>query len=164
MKYESLRDLYLDELRDMYDGENAIVKALPKMADAAASPDLRSAFLHHPEQTKTHVTRLERLFEAMGEKPKAKKCDGVRGIIEEGEDLISQKGDQSVMDAGLIAGAQRVEHYEMAVYGSLRTWAQRINNPQAVSLLEQTLDEEKEADRTLTQIAEGSVNRQAASA
>jgi ferritin-like metal-binding protein YciE len=162
MKYESLKDLYLDELRDMYDAENVIVKALPKMADAAASSDLRNAFLHHLEQTQRHVARLEQIFEGLGEKPKAKKCDGVRGIIEEGESLMGQKGDQSVIDAGLIAGAQRVEHYEMAVYGSLRTWAQRIGNSPAVSLLEQTLNEEKDADHTLTQIAEQSVNRQAA--
>jgi ferritin-like metal-binding protein YciE len=162
MKYETLKDLYLDELRDIYDAESVIVKALPKMADAASSTALRGAFLHHLEETKGHVNRLNLVFEGMGEKPKAKKCDGVRGIIEEGEDLISQKGDQSVIDAGLIAGAQRVEHYEMAVYGALRTWAQRLGNPQAVSLLEQTLSEEKAADSKLTQIAETSVNRQAA--
>jgi ferritin-like metal-binding protein YciE len=164
MKYESLKDLYLDELRDIYDAENVIVKALPKMTDAASSSELRNAFAHHLEQTKRHVTRLEQIFEGMGEKPKAKKCEGVRGIIDEGEDLIGQKGDQSVLDAGLIAGAQRVEHYEMAVYGSLRTWANRIGNSQAVSLLEETLNEEKEADKTLTQIAEQTVNRQAATA
>jgi ferritin-like metal-binding protein YciE len=164
MKYETLKDLYLDELRDIYDAESVIVKALPKMADAASSPALRSAFLHHLDETKGHVNRLDLVFEGMGEKPKAKKCDGVRGIIDEGEDLISQKGDQAVIDAGLIAGAQRVEHYEMAVYGALRTWAQRLGNPQAVSLLEQTLTEEKEADGRLTQIAESSVNTRAATA
>jgi ferritin-like metal-binding protein YciE len=164
MKYETLKDLFLDELRDIYDAENVIVKALPKMADASSSSELRSAFLQHLEQTKGHVTRLDLVFEGMGEKPKAKKCDGVRGIIDEGEELISQKGDQSVIDAGLIAGAQRVEHYEMAVYGSLRTWAQRLGNPQAVSLLEQTLNEEKEADSKLTQIAAQSINQQAAAA
>lgn len=164
MKYESLKDLYLDELRDIYDAENVIVKALPKMADAASSSELRSAFTQHLEQTKGHVTRLERIFEGTGEKPKAKKCDGVRGIIDEGEDLMGQKAEPSIMDAGLIAGAQRVEHYEMAVYGSLRNWASRIGNSQAVSLLEETLTEEKEADHILTQIADESVNRQAATA
>ncbi|MGH9406427.1 MAG: ferritin-like domain-containing protein [Terriglobia bacterium] len=162
MKYETLKDLYLDELRDIYDAENEIVKALPKMASAASSPELRNAFTHHLQQTKTHVTRLEEIFSGMGEKPKTKKCDGVRGIIAEGEDLMGQKGDQSVMDAGLIASAQRVEHYEMAVYGTLRTWAGRFSNSQAVSLLEETLNEEKEADHTLTHIAAQSVNRQAA--
>jgi ferritin-like metal-binding protein YciE len=162
MKYESLKDLYLDEVRDIYDAENVIVKALPKMADAASSPELRNAFLHHLEQSKGHVARLEQIFEGMGEKAKAKKCQGVRGIIDEGEDLISEKAEPSVMDAGLIAGAQRVEHYEMAVYGSLRTWAQRIGNSRDVSLLEQTLHEEKDADQKLTQIAEQTVNRQAA--
>ncbi len=162
MKYETLKDLYLDELRDIYDAENEIVKALPKMAEAASSTELRSAFTHHLEQTRRHVTRLEQVFAGMGEKAKAKKCDGVRGILEEGEDLIGEKGDPSVRDAGLIAGAQRVEHYEMAVYGSLRTWASRIGNSQAVSLLDETLNEEKEADHKLTQIAEQSVNKQAA--
>lgn len=163
MKYETLKDLFLDELRDIYDAENEIVKALPKMASAASSPELQNAFTHHLDQTKRHVTRVERIFEAMGEKPKAKKCDGVRGIIEEGEDLMGQKGNASVLDAGLIAGAQRVEHYEMAVYGSLRSWATRIGNTQAAPLLDETLSEEKEADQTLTRIADQSVNRQAAS-
>jgi ferritin-like metal-binding protein YciE len=162
MKYESLKDLYLDELRDIYDGENVIVKALPKMADAASSPELRNAFLQHLEQTKGHVSRLEEIFEGNGEKAKAKKCDGVRGIIDEGEDLMSEKTQPPIMDAGLIAGAQRVEHYEMAVYGSLRNWAERLGNSRDVSLLEQTLSEEKEADQKLTQIAEQSVNREAA--
>jgi ferritin-like metal-binding protein YciE len=162
MKYESLKDLYLNEVRDIYDAESVIVKALPKMADAASSPELRNAFLHHLEQTKGHVARLEQIFEGMGEKPKPKKCEGVRGIIDEGEDLMSEKAEPSVMDAGLIAGAQRVEHYEIAVYGSLRTWAQRIGNSRDVSLLEQTLHDEKDADQKLTQIAEQAVNRQAA--
>jgi ferritin-like metal-binding protein YciE len=162
MKYETLKDLYVDELRDIYDAENVIVKALPKMAEAASSPELRNAFLHHLEQTKGHVNRLELVFEGIGEKPKAKKCAGVRGIVDEGEELIGEKGDQSVIDAGLISGAQRVEHYEMAVYGSLRNWSQRLGNPQAVSLLEQTLNEEKEADSKLTQIAAQSVNQRAA--
>jgi ferritin-like metal-binding protein YciE len=164
VKYESLKDLYLDELRDIYDAENVIVKALPKMVEAASSSELRSAFTHHLGQTQRHVARLEQIFEGLGEKAKAKKCDGVRGIIDEGEDLMSQKADPSIMDAGLIAGAQRVEHYEMAVYGSLRNWANRIGNSQAVSLLQETLNEEKEADQKLTQIAEQTVNRQAATA
>jgi ferritin-like metal-binding protein YciE len=164
MKYETLKDLYLDELRDIYDAENEIVKALPKMVEAAAAPELRNAFAHHLEQTRRHVTRAEQIFEGLGEKPKAKKCDGVRGILKEGEDLIGEKGDPSVRDAGLIAGAQRVEHYEMAVYGSLRTWAARIGNSSAVSLLDETLQEEKDADHKLTQIAEHSVNREAAGA
>ncbi|MGH9377683.1 MAG: ferritin-like domain-containing protein [Terriglobia bacterium] len=162
MKYETLKDLYLDELRDIYDAENEIVKALPKMADAAASPQLRAAFEHHLQETKQHVTRLEQVFQGMGEKPKAKKCDGVRGILQEGEDLIGEKGDRAVRDAGLIAGAQRVEHYEMAVYGSLRTWAGQLANSRAVELLSETLNEEKEADHKLTEIAAGSVNKQAA--
>lgn len=164
MKYGTLRDLYLDQLRDIYDAENEIVKALPKMADAAASPELRSALNEHLQQTQQHVTRLEQIFSGMSEKAKTKKCQGVRSIIDEGEDIIGEKGDPSVLDAGIISVAQRVEHYEMAVYGSLRAWSNRVGNPQAVPLLEQTLSEEKEADRKLTQIAEQDVNRQASSA
>lgn len=161
MKYETLKELYFDELRDIYDAENEIVKALPKLAEAAASPQLRAAFEHHLQETKQHVTRLEDVFRGLGEKPKAKKCDGVRGILQEGEELISEKGDRAVRDAGLIAGAQRVEHYEMAVYGSLRTWAGQLGDTRAVELLSETLNEEKEADHKLTEIA-GTANRQAA--
>lgn len=161
MKYETLKELYFDELRDIYDAENEIVKALPKLAEAATSPQLRAAFEHHLQETKQHVTRLEDVFQGLGEKPKAKKCDGVRGILQEGEDLIGEKGDRAVRDAGLIAGAQRVEHYEMAVYGSLRTWAGQLGDTRAVELLSKTLNEEKEADHKLTEIA-GTANRQAA--
>ncbi|HEV2497975.1 MAG TPA: ferritin-like domain-containing protein [Terriglobia bacterium] len=161
MKYETLKDLYFDELRDIYDAENEIVKALPKLAEAATLPQLRAAFEHHLQETKQHVTRLEEVFRGLGEKPKAKKCDGVRGILQEGEDLIGEKGDRAVRDAGLIAGAQRVEHYEMAVYGSLRTWAAQLGDTGAVELLSKTLNEEKEADHKLTEIA-GTTNRQAA--
>ena len=161
MKLESLRDLYLDELRDIYDAESEIVKALPKMVESASSPDLREAFAQHLAETKTHVTRLERIFDELGEKAKAKTCDGVSGILEEGEDLIGQKGDHAVLDAGLIAAAQRVEHYEMAVYGSLKTWASQCGYVQAAQLLNETLIEEKGADQKLTQIAERTVNRQA---
>ncbi|MGH9407233.1 MAG: ferritin-like domain-containing protein [Terriglobia bacterium] len=163
MKYETMKDLFLDELRDMYDAEQEIVKALPKMAEAAGSPQLRQAFQHHLQQTEHHVTRLEQIFQGIGEKPKTKKCDGVRGILEEGEDLIGDKGDKAVLDAGLIAAAQRVEHYEMAVYGSLKAWAGQIADAQAVRLLNETLEEEKEADQKLTEIATTDVNREAES-
>ncbi|MGH9376006.1 MAG: ferritin-like domain-containing protein, partial [Terriglobia bacterium] len=135
----------------------------PKMANAAESPQLRTAFENHRLQTEQHVKRLEQVFEGLGEKPKAKKCDGVRGILQEGEDLIGEKGDRAVRDAGLIAAAQRVEHYEMAVYGSLKTWAGQMADEHAVRLLNETLNEEKEADRKLTEVAESSTNRQAAS-
>ncbi|MGH9397227.1 MAG: ferritin-like domain-containing protein, partial [Terriglobia bacterium] len=164
MKFESLKELYVDELQDIYDAEKEIVKALPKMAESASSPLLKTAFEQHLAQTKGHVSRLEQIFEGLGEKPKAKKCDGVRGILEEGKDLIGQKGDQAVVDAGLIAGAQRVEHYEMAVYGSLKAWAAQCDSTQAVQLLAETLNEEKQADQKLTEIAEGSVNKQAGGA
>ncbi len=161
MKIDSLKDLFLQELQDVYDAENQIVKALPKVAKAASSRDLQSALEEHLEQTKGHVKRLETIFAELGQKPKAKKCDGIRGIIEEGEELLGQDSS-TVIDAGLVAGAQRVEHYEMAVYGSLRTWAEQLGDDRAVSLLEETLDEEKEADAKLTEIAQQHINREAA--
>lgn len=164
MKFESLKSLYVDELQDIYDAEKEIVKALPKLTEAASSPLLKTAFEHHLQQTKQHVARLEQIFEGLGEKPKAKKCDGVRGILKEGEDIIGEKGDRAVRDAGLIAGAQRVEHYEIAVYGSLKAWAAQCDSARAVQLLEETLTEEKHADQKLTEIAESSVNRQAGGA
>lgn len=162
MKVNSLKELFVEELKDVYDAENQIVKALPKMAKATSTPELRKAFEEHLEQTKGHVRRLEQIFEGLGEQAKAKKCDGVRGIIEEGEDVVSDGQEGPVRDAGLIAGAQRVEHYEMAAYGSLKTWAGQLGDERAASLLEQTLSEEKEADQILTRIATGGVNTQAA--
>jgi len=161
MKVNSLKELFVEELKDVYDAENQIVKALPKMAKATSTPELRKAFEEHLEQTKGHVRRLEQIFEGLGEQAKAKKCDGVRGIIDEGEDVISDGQEGPVRDAGLIAGAQRVEHYEMAAYGSLKTWAGQLGNERAASLLEQTLNEEKEADQILTRIAISGVNTEA---
>lgn len=161
MKLESLKDLCLEELHDIYDAEKEIVKALPKMVEAASSPKLREAFAHHLGQTKIHVTRLEKVFDEFGEKPKAKKCEGIRGILEEGEKLVGENGKPEVLDAGLIAGAQRVEHYEMAVYGSLKAWATQCGSAKAAQILNETLSEEREADQKLTQIAEDTVNRQA---
>ncbi len=161
MKLESLMDLYLQELQDVYDAENQIVKALPKVAKAASSRDLQTALEAHFEQTKSHVKRLETIFAELGVKAKTKKCEGIRGILEEDKELLGQEGSR-VVDAGLIAGAQRVEHYEMAVYGSLRTWAEQLGDDRAVTLLEQTLDEEKEADAKLTEIAQQHINREAA--
>jgi ferritin-like metal-binding protein YciE len=162
MKVNSLKELFVEELKDIYDAENQIVKALPKMVKATSTPELQKAFAEHLEKTKGHVQRLEQIFNRLGEQPKAKKCDGIRGIIEEGEEVISEGSEGPVRDAGLIAGAQRVEHYEMAVYGSLKTWAGQLGDSQAVTLLEETLNEEKEADRTLTQIAASGVNTEAA--
>jgi ferritin-like metal-binding protein YciE len=162
MKVKSLRELYIEELKDIYDAEKELVKALPKMAKAAGSPKLQSAFESHLEQTRGHVQRLEQIFEGLGETAKTKKCVGMRGIIEEGEDVVDQDGETSVRDAGLIAGGQRAEHYEMAIYGSRRTWAGQLGDNRAVRLLQETLEEEKEADRKLTEIAESSVNTAAA--
>jgi ferritin-like metal-binding protein YciE len=162
MKVNSLKELFVEELKDMYDAENQIVKALPKMVKATSTPELKKAFEEHLEKTKGHVGRLEQIFQGLGEEPKTKKCDGLRGILEEGEDVISEGSEGPVRDAGLIAGAQRVEHYEMAVYGSLKTWAGQLGENRAATLLEETLNEEKEADRLLTHIATSGVNTGAA--
>jgi ferritin-like metal-binding protein YciE len=164
MKVNSLKELFVEELKDMYDAENQIVKALPKMVKATSTPELQKAFEEHLGKTKGHVQRLEQIFKGLGEQAKAKKCDGVRGILEEGEELISNGKEGPVRDAGLIAGAQRVEHYEMAVYGSLKTWAAQLGENRAATLLQETLNEEKEADQVLTHIATVSVNTGAASA
>lgn len=163
MKLNTLKDLYIEELKDVYDAEKEIVKALPKMAKSASSPELRNAFEDHLEQTRTHVQRLEEIFAGMGEQPKTKKCHGLRGIVDEGEDLMGEDGNPSVIDAGLIAGAQRVEHYEIAVYGSLNTWAREFGDERAAQLLRTTLEEEKQTDEKLTNIAESAVNVQAES-
>jgi ferritin-like metal-binding protein YciE len=158
MKVNSLRELFISELKDIYDAEQQIVKALPDMVKASSTPELREAFQEHLEQTRDHVRRLEQIFQGCGEEAKAKKCDGLRGILKEGEDAIDLDGDATTRDAALIAGAQRVEHYEIAVYGSLRSWANQIGDSRSASLLEETLNEEKSADEKLTQIAERSVN------
>lgn len=160
MKVKSLKELYLEELKDVYDAENQIVKALPKMVKASTEPKLRQTFEEHLEQTKGHVHRLEQVFKGLGESAKAKKCDGVRGILDEGEKTISEGQQGPVLDAALIAGGQRVEHYEMAAYGSLRTWAEQLGDNRAAQLLEETLTEEKEADKKLTEVARG-INAQA---
>src|SRR5262249_42593417 len=134
------------------------VKALPKMAKAAASEELRSAFQEHLEQTKTHVERLETIFEKLGKSPKGKTCEGMEGLLEEGEELLKEEGDPAVMDAGMISAAQRVEHYEMAGYGSVRTYARMLNEYEAAKMLQQTLDEEGETDKKLTELAMKVVN------
>jgi ferritin-like metal-binding protein YciE len=164
MKVNSLKELFVEELKDVYDAENQIVKALPKIIKAASTPRLRQALESHLEQTIGHVQRLEQIFDSLGEAAKAKKCDGLRGILQEAEKAINDGEKGSVLDAGLIAGAQRVEHYEMAAYGSLKTWAGQLGDHQAAKLLEETLDEEKEADKKLTEIATSSVNAQASQA
>ena len=162
MKVNSLREVFSDELKDIYDAEQQIVKALPDMVKAASTPELQRAFEGHLEETKGHVQRIERIFESMGEPAKGKKCDGLRGILKEGDAAIDLDGDAKTRDAALIAAAQRVEHYEIAVYGSLKTWASQMGDESAASLLEETLNEEKAADQKLTDIAVRSVNSRAA--
>jgi ferritin-like metal-binding protein YciE len=156
MEQKALKELYVDELRDIYNAENQLVKALPKMAKAATSRDLRAGFENHLEQTRGHVQRLERIFESLEEKPAGKKCKGMEGLIEEGAEMIDDNELQGeVLDAGLISAAQRVEHYEIAEYGSVRTYANILGEDEAVTLLEETLNEEKETDQKLTELAEG---------
>jgi ferritin-like metal-binding protein YciE len=154
MKANSLKKLYVDELKDLYNAENQLVGALPKMVKAATSADLRAGFEHHLEQTREHVKRLEQIFKGLGESPKGKKCKGMEGLIEEGEEMIKENPGAEELDAGLIAAAQRVEHYEIAGYGCVRTYASLLDEQKAVSLLEKTLDEEKETDSKLTGLAE----------
>lgn len=155
MKLESLRELFIEELQDLYSAENMILKALPKMAKEASAPELKNAFEEHLEQTRGQVKRLDKIFDQIeGAKRKGKKCKGVEGIIEEGEDLLEEEGEPEVLDAGMIAAAQRVEHYEIAAYGTVRTYAELLGRKEWARLLQETLDEEKETDRKLTGIAE----------
>ena len=160
MQQQALRDLYIDELRDIYNAETQLVKALPKMAKAATSEELRSGFEEHLEQTRGHVSRLEQIFEALDEKPTGKKCAGMEGLVKEGSEMIGDDFEGEVKDAGLIGAAQRVEHYEIAAYGTVRAFAQLLNERQAVDLLTETLEEEKETDKKLTQLA-GEINVEA---
>jgi ferritin-like metal-binding protein YciE len=153
MKENQLRELYVEELRDLYNAEKQLVKALPKMAKAATSPDLRSGFEEHLEQTKGHVSRLEQIFDSLDENPNGKTCKGMEGLIKEGSEMIEEEPEQERLDAGLISAAQRVEHYEIAGYGCVRTYAQLLGDEEAVSLLEETLKEEKETDAKLTELA-----------
>lgn len=164
MSMNSLKDLYIDELKDLYNAENQLVKALPKMAKKASAPQLQRAFQEHLAVTKTHVTRLEKILQGMGEKPTGKTCKAMKGLVEEGKEVIEEDGDPSVLDAALIGAAQRVEHYEMAGYGVARTFARHLGENKAADLLQMTLDEEGEADKKLTGIAEGSINTQAENA
>ena len=160
--FETLRDLYLNELRDLYSAETQLLEALPKMAEAATSSQLKEAFTTHLEETQGHVSRLEEIFEALGEEPGGETCKAMEGLIAEGEDYVKASGDPDVRDAGLIGAAQRVEHYEMAGYGTTRTLATRLGESEAADSLQATLDEEEEADRKLTAIAESEVNTEAA--
>ena len=160
----TLHDAFLDELRDAYDAGKQLPRALPKLAKAASSPELRTAFEKHLEETRGHVDRLERVFESLDEKVRGKHCDGIAGIIEEGKSVMEEDFDEPTMDACLIAGGQRAEHYEMAAYGTLVAWAQAMGHVEAADLLQQTLNEEKAADKKLSQLAEGGINQEAADA
>jgi ferritin-like metal-binding protein YciE len=154
MSENTLRELFIDELRDLYDAENRLVKAIPKMAKACSSNELRSGFEHHLEQTKGHVDRLKQILTSLEEKPTGKKCPGMTGIIREGEETLDEDFEGNVMDAAIISIAQRVEHYEIAAYGCVRAWAQELGEQDAAALLEKTLTEEKETDAKLTELAE----------
>lgn len=159
---DDLRDLMVDELKDIYDAEHRITKALPKMRKAAASPDLQEAFEAHLEETEGQIERLEQVFDLLDEPAKRKKCDGIIGLIEEGDAKMGEDADQSVLDAALVASAQKVEHYEMSAYGTLRTYAQLLGEDEVVALLEETLEEEKATDAKLTALAEAGINAAAA--
>ena len=161
MELETLRALYVDELKDLYSAEGQILKALPRMIKAASSGELRKAFTEHERVTRKQVQRLERIFKDLDESPRGKKCHGMEGLLEEGKELISEKPEPDVLDAGLISKAQHVEHYEIAGYGTVRAWAQQLGYDQHVQLLTESLDEEGEADKTLSQLAESSINLEA---
>jgi ferritin-like metal-binding protein YciE len=153
MEHQARKELYVDELKDIYNAENQLVKALPKMAKAATSDDLRTGFEEHLEQTRGHVQRLEQIFKTLGEKPTGKKCKGMEGLVAEGQEMMDEDFEDDLMDAALISAAQRVEHYEIAAYGTVRTYAELLGEDEAVTLLEQTLEEEKETDQKLSDLA-----------
>ena len=161
MELDTLRKLYIDELKDLYSAEKQLIKALPKMARAATSPELKQAFQTHLEQTRGQVERLDRVFETLEASPRGKKCVGMEGLIEEANELIGEDPEPEVLDAGLISKAQHVEHYEMAGYGTVRAYAELLGENEQAALLQETLDEEGEADKLLTGLAEGAINLQA---
>jgi ferritin-like metal-binding protein YciE len=160
----TLHDAFIDELRDTYDAEKQLIKALPRLAKASSSAELKAAFEEHLEQTLTHVERLEQVFEEIGETVRGKHCDGIEGIIAEGKSIMDEDFDEMTMDACLIAAGQRAEHYEMAAYGTLVAWAEGMGHADAARLLQETLDEEMAADQKLSSLAEGGINQQAAEA
>jgi ferritin-like metal-binding protein YciE len=160
---KTLDDLFLDTLKDIYYAEKQILKALPKMAKAATSPELKQAFEKHRDETETHVDRLGDVFEIIGKAPRGKTCDAILGIIEEGKSIIEEFEGSPALDAGLLASAQAVEHYEISRYGTLKAWAQQLGHGNAVKLLDQTLTEELKTDQTLSQLGESKVNKQAQS-
>jgi ferritin-like metal-binding protein YciE len=157
----TLRELYVSELQDLYDAENQLIEALPKMAEASTSPELRSGFQAHLQQTRGHAERLERIFTSLGEEAKRKKCKAMKGLVAEGGEMIDEDFEGAVKDAGLIGAAQRVEHYEIAAYGTARAFAEILGNQEGVSLIEQTLREEKETNDKLSELSE-TINDEAA--
>jgi ferritin-like metal-binding protein YciE len=160
-RMQSLRDLFVEEIKDLYSAEQQITKSLPKMAKAAASPDLKQAFTEHLEQTQGHIQRLEQIFEACGVSGKGKKCEGMEGLLKEGAEMVGVKATPGVKDAGLIGAAQRVEHYEIAAYGTARAFAKHLGDHDSAKLLQETLAEEGETDKKLTKIAERHINLEA---
>jgi ferritin-like metal-binding protein YciE len=162
MELNKLQDLFLDVLKDTYDAEHQITKALPKMAKAASTSELKQAFEQHLKQTEGHISRLEKVFDMQGKKASRKTCKGMQGLIEEGSELIKEDAEPAVLDAGLIAAAQKVEHYEISAYGTLIAYAELLGANDAIKLFQQTLDEEKQTDQNLTELAESSINVEAA--
>src|SRR5688500_4214650 len=160
-EFNSLDELFVHELKDLYDAEHRLTEALPQMAEAASSPDLKQAFTTHLQETKGHIRQLEQVFAQLGEEPERQACKAMKGIIDEGSDMLSAKGDDKVRDAALIASAQRAEHYEIAGYGTVRTFAQQLGHQNIVPILQQILDEEGATDKKLSMIAEGHVNMEA---
>jgi ferritin-like metal-binding protein YciE len=161
MKLKTLHELFVDQMKDLYSAENQLVKALPKMAKAASNPDLRAGFEEHLEETKEQAARIERICKELDVSPKGKKCVAMEGLIEEGKELLEEDAEASVLDAGLIAAAQKVEHYEIAAYGTARTWAEQLGLDNAVELLQETLAEEKATDEKLSELATSVVNEEA---
>jgi ferritin-like metal-binding protein YciE len=162
MEIDSLQKLYVEDLKDLHSAERQILQALPKMIKKASNPQLKKAFEEHLRVTEKQVDRLDRIFDSLGKSPRGKKCKGMEGLLEEGKEAMQEDMEPEVLDAALIAAAQKVEHYEMAGYGTVRTYAELLNEPEHAKLLQQTLDEEGDADKTLTKIAQTSVNLEAA--
>ena len=161
MEMQDLQDLFVEQLRDLYNAEKQLVKALPKMAKKASDEDLKQAFTTHLEETKGHVERLEQIFESLGKRASGKTCKAMKGLVEEGQEAMEEDATPEVLDAALIAAAQRVEHYEIAGYGTVRAYAKLLGNSEAAKLLQQTLDEEGNTDKKLTKLAESTINVQA---
>ena len=164
MEMDSLQELLIDEMRDLYSAETQITKALPKMAKKASNPQLKKAFETHLRETEGQIQRLQKIFDKLGKKPTGKKCAAMAGLVEEGKEMMGEDMDEDTMDAALISIAQKVEHYEIASYGTVRTWAQLMGDDQTAKLLQQTLDEEGKTDKLLTELAESTINIEAAQA